>query len=196
MASTWKLEPNLRLTYKQYLPRWFRPSLLGSWVSPSMINWNNATYDADQFNVVRRLSKTPAKMSYSTVISEAFNEKWFGWKFVNIGQIHYYEDIKDTDTWKILMFKFRLSIFEGSSNYRRLLAIIAIAEYFSKRFAKKRVKIVFYVFSDKPKAKSPLFNKWSAKYDSFYAELQTFSFLGSVTILSKLVSLAHAQQKL
>ena len=188
----WIVEKHLRLTFKQYLPKWFKPSLLGSWVSPYQINWTNKVYDGDQFNVARRLGKTPDKMVYSKIMQEAFDEGWFNWKFVSVGQLHYYEDIHETDTWKLLMVKFNLNLFRKTNSYRRYLSLISIIEYFTKKYNKGKTRVVFYVFNDKPYIKSPLFSKWSSKYDSYYSEIQTFSFLGAVGILTKLATLARA----
>jgi hypothetical protein len=186
----WKPDKLLKLNYKQFLPKWFYPSLLGSWVSPFQINWTNKAYDGDQFNVSRRLRQTPSKMVFSKIMKQAFDEGWFTWKFINVGQLHYYEDIRETDTWKILMVKFNLHLFRNSNGYRRYLSLVSIIEYFTKKYNKGKIRVVFYVFNENPKLKTPLFNKWSSKYESYYLETQTFSLLGAVTILTKLVSLA------
>lgn len=192
MNPNWKPDKSLKLTFRQYIPRWFYPSLLGSWVSPFQINWTNKAYDGDQFNVSRRLRQTPDKMIFSKIMHQAFNEGWFNWKFVNVGQLHYYEDIRETDTWKILMVKFNLNVFKGGNSYRRYLSMVSIIEYFTKKYARGKTRVIFYVFNEDPKIKTPLFSKWSSKYEAYYLEAQTFSFLGAVTILTKLVSLAKS----
>ena len=68
-----------KLRFGKFLPRAFLRAnpLLGSWVSPTYINFPNRLIRSDLNTLRGRLHTSPEEDSLPAIVKEAFKEKWF-----------------------------------------------------------------------------------------------------------------------
>lgn len=176
------------LRFGRYLPRAIRGAnpLLGSWVSPTYINFPNRLFRSDANTIRGRLRYSVEDNTTSDLVNGAFREKWFNWRLVNAGQVLVHDGVKDDEgNWKTLIFKIRADLFKGESGYRRFLAMAAVIEYFAAIYPKK-FKTLFVVFNPKKGVKNPIFNKYSSLYKNSYLSAGTTNLLGSLSLLGKI----------
>jgi hypothetical protein len=130
------------LRFGRYLPRAFKKAnpFLGSWVSPTNINFPNRQTHSDYNTLNGRVDFTASHAGnsqrqtqlFARLVNEAFRAKWFNWRLVVREQVIPYEKTQfPQDNYKLLLIKFDLGLFQGESSYRRYLTICAVVEYFN-----------------------------------------------------------------
>lgn len=176
------------LQYGRYLPRAVRKAnpLLGSWVSPTYINFGNQLYKADSTTLRSRLRHTTsAKATIAALVRDAFKEKWFNWRLISKGQVLVRERVQDEEHPRILLINMASDLFDGESGYRRYLTVAALIEYFYTLYS-KRFRVVFIVNSYQRDKHTSLYSKYNQQLRTKYFIAKSFGLLGSLALLSKI----------
>lgn len=194
-----KINHPLRITvirYRKYLPRAIKTAnpLLGSWVSPTYINFPNRLFKSDSTTLRGRLKHTSdEKTTIDALVKEAFEEKWFNWRLISKGQVLPYEKVENIELPRILLINIGSELFNGESGYRRYLAVAAIIEYFYTLFD-KRFRVAFVVHSYSKK-KSSLYTRYNEQLKSRYFIAKSVGLLGSLSLLSKIYRVVRTKTK-
>lgn len=193
MQIQFKTIKNLQtLRFYRYLPtRCVKANpFLGSWVSPTNINYVNFQREGDLKTLQGRVRKL---LSHNTpIMTQALNECWFYWRVKSQDQVSpYIQQQFEQDDLKRLIIKLDLSIFNIKGAYTRFLSICAILEYFNTIY-KNKLQTVFIVFGYKPDNYTQVrFSKYSNSYKSYYFKIEVVGLLGALTQLNKLYKLGH-----
>lgn len=173
------------LRYHAYLPKYFKPSLLGSWVSPSYLNYTNTQFKGDVSTIRGRLKHSNLKTDYATTTKQAFKECWLNWRLINTGQVGAQGNIHTNNLPKILLIKFDIDYLSEAGRYRRFLTLMSIVEHLYNEY-EELLRVVFIVFDqDKPKSDS-LYGKYSLKHRASYFTAKAFSFVGALGLVNRI----------
>jgi hypothetical protein len=179
------------LRFGRFLPKNFLGSnwLLGSWVSPLNVNYNNRLVKGDNSTLRGRVKTTLKQNNPNDLIKTALHSKWFSWRVLDSTQVLKHTP-KHKDTFKILMFKIDIRMFTGESKYRRFLTLCSVVEYFVALFKPRdNLETLLVVFNSNLKEPQAPFIKFSSKYKSYYFTHRGSGMLGALTALNKVYKL-------
>lgn len=185
------------LRYGKYLPRAIRTAnpQLGSWVSPTYINFPNRMFKSDSVTLRGRLKHTPdEKTTIDVLAKEAFQEKWFNWRLLSKGQVTKYDRVENLELPRILLLNIESKLFDGESGYRRYLTLAAIIEYFYTLYD-KRFRVVFIVNCYNKREKRSLYTRYNQQLKSNYFIAKSVGLLGSLSLLSKIYKTVRTKTK-